>query len=61
MGIQKDQLLKMSLEEIINFSKGNLKKVAEIIEQINKDVTSSLTHESSSINICQYILSIFQK
>jgi hypothetical protein len=36
MGIQKDQLLKMSLEEIINFTKGNLKKVAEIIEQINK-------------------------
>ncbi|KAJ3643566.1 hypothetical protein Zmor_026268 [Zophobas morio] len=49
MEIQKDQLLKMSLEEIVKLTKGDLKKVGEIIEQINKDIPSSsspLAHEA---------------
>ncbi|KAJ3661730.1 hypothetical protein Zmor_006117 [Zophobas morio] len=42
MEIQKDELLKMSLEEIVKLTKGDLKKVGEIIEQMNnKDIPSS--------------------
>lgn len=39
----------MTLEEIIKLTKGDLKKVGDIIEQINKDSSSS-THEIASLS-----------
>ncbi|EEZ98755.1 hypothetical protein TcasGA2_TC001319 [Tribolium castaneum] len=57
MELSKDELRKMTLEEIIKLTKGDLKKVGDIIEQIsegnsssNSDKSSSLTHESSSMD-----------
>ncbi|EFA13170.1 hypothetical protein TcasGA2_TC001811 [Tribolium castaneum] len=65
MGLSKDELRKMTLEEIIKLTKGDLKKVGDIIEQISSssstkshdeskiqssDKSSPLTHESSSMD-----------
>jgi hypothetical protein len=57
MELSKDQLRKMTLEEFIKLTNGNLKKVGDIIEQISEgnsssssDKSSSLTHESSSMD-----------
>ncbi|EFA13061.1 hypothetical protein TcasGA2_TC012937 [Tribolium castaneum] len=63
MELSKDELRKMTLEEIIKLTKGDLKKVGDIIEQISEDNSSSsstkiqssdksspLTHESSSMD-----------
>nr|XP_015837071.1 PREDICTED: uncharacterized protein LOC107398217 [Tribolium castaneum] len=57
MELSKDQLRKMTLEEIIKLTKGDLKKVGDIIEQISEgnsssssDKSSPLTHESSSMD-----------